>query len=60
MPRKKLEKLLRAEDRVLCRLGYAEFHNALGRDLDLLARGGIAADTCFAVDENELPKAMAQ
>ena len=50
-------KLLAAEDRVLRGLGDAEFHDALGRDLDLLAGLGIAAQTGGAVAQHELADA---
>src|ERR1700722_220913 len=46
--------LLGPEDRVLGGLGHAELHDALGRDLDLLAGGGITAEAGFAVDQYQL------
>src|SRR5437867_4242249 len=45
-------KLPRAKDRVLAGFGHAELHDALGRNLDLLARGGIAADARLTVDQH--------
>lgn len=49
--------LRRAEDGVLGSFGYAEFHDAFGRDLDSLAGFGVAAQTCGAVAQDELADA---
>ena len=48
---------LGAEDRVLGGLGHAELHDLLGGDLDLGARGRIAADAGLAVHQNQLANA---
>src|SRR5262249_12437181 len=53
----KTVRLLGAEDGVLRGFGDAEFHDALGRDLDLFAGGGIAADAGLAIDEHEFAEA---
>ena len=45
---------LHTQDRVLGSFGDAEFHHALGLDLDRFTSGGIAADPSFAVDQNQL------
>ena len=50
-------KLLSAQDRVLGRLGDAELHDALGRNLNLLASGRITAETGLAIDQHELTNA---
>ena len=47
-------KLLRAEDRVLGGFGDLELHDALGRNLDLFAGGGIASEAGGAVFQFEL------
>src|SRR5947207_7736850 len=49
--------LLRAEDRVFGGLGDAEFDDLLGRDLDLLAGGGVTAEAGLAVHQHQLPDA---
>ena len=49
--------LLGAEDRVLGRLGHAEFHDALGFDLDGRAGGRIAAGAGFAIHQNQFAQA---
>src|SRR3990172_3621370 len=49
--------LLLAKHRVLEALGETELADALGRDLDGLARLGIAPDARFAVREHELAEA---
>src|SRR5690242_7517491 len=51
---RKIDRLLGAEDRVFSGFGDLELHNALGRDLDRFAGGGVAADTGGAVLELEL------
>src|SRR6478609_2870068 len=45
---------LGAQDRVLGRLGNAEFDNAFGRNLNLLARGRVTAHPRFPVHEDQL------
>ena len=50
-------RLLRAEDRVLGGFGDAELHDALGRDLDGGAGGGVASLAGFAVHENQFAEA---
>ena len=54
VPRKNPGWLLLAEDRILRGLRDAELHDLLGRDLDDLAGGGVAALTGFAVHEDQL------
>src|SRR5579883_2794523 len=49
--------LLRAEDGVLGRFGDLELHNALGRNLDLLAGGRVTAEAGGAVLQLQLAKA---
>lgn len=51
---KRVAELLRAQDSVLARLGDAELHNTLGRNLNLLAGCRVAADARLAIDEHEL------
>ena len=46
-----------AEDRVLGGFGHLELHDALGRNLDLLAGGGIAAETGGAVFQFQFAEA---
>ena len=48
------KELLGAQDGVFGGLGDAEFHDALGGDLDGFAGGRIAAHARFAVDQDEL------
>ena len=50
-------KLLPAEDGILGRLGDAELHDALGRDLDGFAGLGVAAQAGGAVAEHKLADA---
>ena len=54
---KNCELFLNAEDRVLRGLGDAEFHDALGFDLDLFAGLRVATDAGGAVLEDELADA---
>jgi hypothetical protein len=49
--------LLRAQNRVFGGLGYAEFNDALGWDLDGFASLGVAAHASGAVAQNELADA---
>ena len=46
--------LLRSEDRVLGRFGYAKFNHTLGGDLDCFASGGIATHAGFTIDQHKL------
>ena len=48
--------LLGAEDGVLGGLGHAELHDALGRNLNLLAGHRVAAQAGLAVHQHELAK----
>ena len=45
--------LLHAQNRVLGGFGHAEFHDALGRDLDGRASSGVAADAGLAVNQHQ-------
>ena len=49
--------LLGAENGILGGLSDAELHDLLGRDLDLFAGRGIAADAGLAVDKDQLADA---
>src|SRR6185369_16637770 len=49
--------LLRAEDRILGGFGDAELDDALGRNLNLLAGGRVAADAGFAIHEHQFAEA---
>ena len=54
---KTVKLFLNAEDRVLSRLGDAEFHDAFGFNLDLFASGRIAAHTSGAIDQHQFAEA---
>ncbi len=49
--------LLGAEDRILGGFGDAELNHALGRDLDLFAGRGIAADARGTIHQHEFSQA---
>src|SRR5262245_3626261 len=53
----KIQKLLRAEDRVFGGFGHLELHHALGRNLNLLAGRGIASEAGGAVFQFQFAKA---
>lgn len=56
-PFRGIQKLLFYKDCVLSGLGDAELYHFFGLDLDRFTSSGIAADTCFAIDQDELAKA---
>lgn len=49
--------VLLCEDCILCGFGDTELHDGFGRDLNLFARGGIAAHTGCPVNHHEFANA---